>query len=202
MVVNMLLGWAVDNKHYSVLQIASVAMVSIGVVVATISAAQPAQTTTGSTEEYVIGVLLLSMALISSGTMGIFQEHTYAMYGREHWHEALFYSHLFALPLFLLNWQSITRQIKLANATHLQWIGTQELGVYIPSYYIVLLLNVLTQLLCVNGVNRLTSQVSSVSVSLVLVVRKAVSLVISVVWLNGSKGNTSLWGGATAVMLA
>ena len=37
--------------------------------------------------------------------------------------------------------------------------------------------------------------------SLVLVVRKATSLVISVVLLNGGAGSLGLWGGAAAVML-
>ena len=58
-----------------------------------------------------------------------------------------------------------------------------------------------TQLVCINGVNRLTARVSSLGVSLVLVVRKATSLVISVVLLNGEAGSLGLWGGAAAVML-
>ena len=76
-----------------------------------------------------------------------------------------------------------------------------KLGLHVPSYYVSLALNVFTQLLCINGVNRLTSRVSSLSVSLVLVVRKAVSLVISVVLLNGQAGSISLWFGAAAVMV-
>ncbi|KAF5331720.1 hypothetical protein D9611_007534 [Ephemerocybe angulata] len=42
-----------------------------------------------------------------------------------------------------------------------------------------LLMNTLTQLLCVSGVHRLTTRVSNLTVTLILVVRKAVSLVIS-----------------------
>ncbi|EAU80565.2 UDP-N-acetylglucosamine transporter [Coprinopsis cinerea okayama7 len=49
----------------------------------------------------------------------------------------------------------------------------------LPKPYGPLLLNTLTQLLCVAGVNRLTTRVSSLTVTLILVVRKAVSLVIS-----------------------
>lgn len=201
MVVNMLLGYAIDRKRYSMLQVLSVALVTAGVVVATLSAAHPAHAASRSTEQYATGVLLLSLALLSSGVMGIFQEHTYAKYGREHWHEALFYSHLFALPLFLLHARGLAAQVHEANATPPRWVGIGGLGVRVPSYYIVLTLNVLTQLLCVNGVNRLTSRVSSLSVSLVLVVRKAASLVISVVVLNGHAGNVALWSGAAAVMV-
>ena len=71
----------------------------------------------------------------------------------------------------------------------------------IPAFYIPLAVNVLTQLFCVAGVNRLTARVSSLSVTLVLVVRKAVSLAISVLLLGNSRGSAYLWGGAAAVLV-
>ena len=73
-------------------------------------------------------------------------------------------------------------------------------NLHIPAFYIPLLLNVITQLFCVSGVNRLTSKANSLTVSLILVVRKAVSLGISVLLLGGSKGNLCLWIGAAAVL--
>ena len=212
MLVNMLLGYTVDGKRYSFLQLASVCLVTVGVVVATMSAMSSSDSATfflpSTTEsDYLFGVLLLSLALFTSGIMGLFQERTYGKYGRQHWHEALFYSHLFSLPLFLLQSRSLSNQIREANATPREWLSMcqtcrfNKLGLHVPSYYVRLALNVFTQLLCINGVNRLTSRVSSLSVSLVLVVRKAVSLVISVVLLNGQAGSISLWFGAAAVMV-
>lgn len=53
------------------------------------------------------------------------------------------------------------------------------LNVSLPKAYLPLLVNTLTQLLCVSGVHRLTTRVSNLTVTLILVVRKAVSLVIS-----------------------
>ncbi|KAL4400676.1 Golgi uridine diphosphate-N-acetylglucosamine transporter [Malassezia pachydermatis] len=206
MLVNMVLGYTVDGKRYNALQLASVLLVTIGVIGATLSAALPDAASDGpsSMHDYLFGVMLLSFALITSGVMGIFQEHTYAKYGRHHWHEALFYSHLFSLPLFLFQSRSLSQQIRDANATPSKWVGMctscKFLGTYVPSYYINLALNVLTQLICINGVNRLTSRVSSLSVSLILVVRKAVSLLISVVLLNRQSGSLGLWSGAFAVM--
>ncbi|RPD62078.1 UAA transporter [Lentinus tigrinus ALCF2SS1-7] len=74
----------------------------------------------------------------------------------------------------------------------------------IPSGYIPLTLTSLTSVVCVAGVNRLTARVSSLTVTLVLVVRKAVSMVISV-FLFGAKGgqiNTGMmWAGAALVFL-
>lgn len=34
--------------------------------------------------------------------MGLWQERTFAQYGRNQWKESLFYTHCLALPLFLL----------------------------------------------------------------------------------------------------
>ncbi|WFD23284.1 golgi uridine diphosphate-N- acetylglucosamine transporter [Malassezia equina] len=208
MLVNMVLGYTVSGKRYSLLQLASVMLVTVGVIVATLSAAMPSASGPPSRHpmgDYMTGVALLSLALITSGCMGLFQEQTYAKYGREHWHEALFYSHLFSLPLFVLQSGALRQQIAHANQTPREWIGMckscQVLGFFIPSYYIKLALNVLTQLLCINGVNRLTSRVSSLSVSLILVVRKAVSLLISVVLLNHQTGSMGLWSGAAAVLV-
>ncbi|TEB29459.1 hypothetical protein FA13DRAFT_1734641 [Coprinellus micaceus] len=53
------------------------------------------------------------------------------------------------------------------------------LNLSLPKAYLPLLVNTLTQLLCVSGVHRLTTRVSNLTVTLILVVRKAVSLVIS-----------------------
>jgi UDP-xylose/UDP-N-acetylglucosamine transporter B4 len=94
--------------------------------------------------------------------------------------------------------------------------------VAIPSAWIALATNVVTQGLCIRGVNRLTAvrdcvfclletcalwdanpsipqRVSSVSVNLILTVRKAVSLLISVVY-YGSGFNLGLTVGAGMVL--
>lgn len=62
-----------------------------------------------------------------------------------------------------------------------------------------LALNLITQGLCVRGVNRLTTRVNSVTVNMVLTVRKAVSLVISV-WYYGSGVTWSLVIGGGMVL--
>jgi UDP-xylose/UDP-N-acetylglucosamine transporter B4 len=71
----------------------------------------------------------------------------------------------------------------------------------LPAAYIPLLLNTLTQLFCVAGVHRLTTRVSALTVTLVLVVRKAVSLLISV-WMGGAAqvDQTLMWIGAGMVL--
>ncbi|WFD34620.1 golgi uridine diphosphate-N- acetylglucosamine transporter [Malassezia cuniculi] len=204
MVVNMLLGWLVDRKKYSLLQVTSVLLVSAGVVTSTLSAQdqKSAAVANAPASTYAVGIIILTIALFSSGAMGIFQERTFRKYGRDVWHESLFFSHLLSLPLFILHYKDISLQASAANATPKVWVGvSQDIGLWLPSFYIGLALNVLTQLICINGVNRLTARVSSLSVSLILVVRKAISLIISVVVINHDAGSLWLWIGASWVLI-
>lgn len=90
--------------------------------------------------------------------------------------------------MFVLLRGDISAQIQVVNRT--------------PRAYIALLVNTLTQLVCVAGVNRLTTRVNALTVTLVLVVRKAVSLVLSVAF-NGAASHVDmqlLWTGAAMVM--
>ena len=255
LVINMILGWLVQKRRYSPLQIASVILVTFGVVSSTLDSTN--MHTKGGEKgegvgEYATGVLLLFSALVLTGFMGLWQERTFKQYGKDNWRESMFYSHLLSLPLFLLRPKNLLRDIGDANATTRWWFGfgppsplsspfsssgwlnnllalatppsilkkdltetrifnlanllplplprLNGVGFWIPSFYPPLLLNVLTQLLCINGVNRLTSKVSSLSVTLVLVVRKAVSLMISVMLVQRSMGTPGLWGGAAMVL--
>ncbi|KAJ7262780.1 UAA transporter [Mycena haematopus] len=70
---------------------------------------------------------------------------------------------------------------------------TLRLGLTVPHAYLPLLLNTVTQLVCVAGVHRLTTRVSALTVTLVLVVRKAVSLIISV-WMARGAGVQLIMG--------
>ncbi|KAJ7485248.1 UAA transporter family-domain-containing protein [Mycena galericulata] len=173
LVISMLLGWLISGKRYTVAQVISVLVVTFGVVSTTLSASNThsdSMDSSASTYTYVQGISILSLALLLSGFLGLAQDYTYSRYGRPPpgsekkpaatptptWQESMFYLHFLALPMFFL---------------------------HIPQAYLPLLLNTVTQLLCVAGVHRLTTRVSALTVTLVLVVRKAVSLIISV-WLG------------------
>jgi len=86
------------------------------------------------------------------------------------------------------------------GSSSLNAASANPMGFIVPLILPLLLLNVATQLLCINGVNRLTARVTSLTVTLVLVVRKALSLAISVVLVGGGTGNLQLWAGSGAVL--
>jgi solute carrier family 35 (UDP-xylose/UDP-N-acetylglucosamine transporter), member B4 len=161
---------------------------------------------------YVTGVSILTVALFLSGFLGILQDWTYSRYGRpslsatsssKHyndpakdpppsWQESMFYLHFLALPMFLSIRHDLASQFRIINAgptvtlSLISITSTRTSLFSFPQAYVPLLLNTLTQLLCVAGVHRLTTRVSALTVTLVLVVRKAASFIISVLWLQGA----------------
>lgn len=247
----------ISLSSYSIIQIASVLIVTGGVILTTFSASKPkpgkaSQPTATSihdhTKTYAIGIGILTLALVLSGFLGMVQDKTYTTYTRNvppntekgskndlpppAWQESMFYIHLLSMPMFYFLRDGLVSQLVVLNAssttqliipspshvittitryrTHALTNGsTLRRGyptpVSLPSGYIPLILNTLTQIICVAGVHRLTSRVSSLTVTLVLVVRKAMSLLISIM-LFGSKGTepenrTMMWTGPALVFI-
>ncbi|EIN10201.1 UAA transporter [Punctularia strigosozonata HHB-11173 SS5] len=231
LVVSMVLGYLVLGRKYSTLQIFSIALVSAGVLLTTLSAYNPTPRASSSSDtskalssQYLIGISLLSLALLLSGLLGIVQERTYSRYSRSlthnPWEESMFYLHALSLPMFLFLRHDIAAQlaaIRRGPTTVLalphfpvRFDLRSDFGtgagttVAIPAGYIPLFLNTLTQLVCVSGVNQLTARVSSLTVTLVLAVRKAVSLLVSVLLFRSQSQTVDMgmmWSGATLVLL-
>jgi UDP-xylose/UDP-N-acetylglucosamine transporter B4 len=151
--------------------------------------------------------------------MGLYTEETYRIYGPQ-WKENLFYSHLLSLPLFLPFLPSLTRQfLKLANSAPLSLPSlpvpaavddypnlspTLQRGlekIRIPSQLFYLALNVLTQYACIRGVNLLAAASSALTVTIVLNIRKLVSLLLSI-WLFGNRLAFGTLIGAVIVFFA
>jgi len=155
--------------------------------------------------------------------MGLYTEETYRLHGPQ-WKENLFYSHLLSLPLFLPFLPSLSRQfMKLANSAPLavplaaagggsglplaDYPGlspTVQRGlerVRIPSQLFYLALNVLTQYACIRGVNLLAAASSALTVTIVLNIRKLVSLLLSI-WLFGNRLASGTLLGAAVVFFA
>lgn len=157
------------------------------------------------------GLLILFVAQSLSAVMGLYTEETYRIYGPQ-WKENLFYSHLLSLPLFMPFLPSITRQfLKLAHSPPLPLAlpngvaepSIQDLlaRVKVPSQLFYLALNVLTQYACIRGVNLLAAASSALTVTIVLNIRKLVSLLLSI-WLFGNQLALGTLLGAVVVFSA
>ncbi|KAJ3759501.1 UAA transporter [Lentinula raphanica] len=143
------------------------------------------------------------------------------------WQESMFYLHFLALPMFVTVRKDLMSQFHALIPVHPKsssflsftnvgplssspFIDNESLflRLQLPAACFPLLLNTITQLLCAVGVHRLTTQVSSLTVTLILVVRKAVSLILSIVVGWGRKARqpenvnmNMMWSGAALVML-
>jgi solute carrier family 35 (UDP-xylose/UDP-N-acetylglucosamine transporter), member B4 len=187
------------NFRYNLQQVVSVMVVTIGVVLTTLSAID--QTNISSLEDqssYLTGIMILLVALILSGLLGLVQDWTYGKFkpsgGGNTWQESMFYLHLLSLPMFISSRRDIVTQLVAMGSAprvslRLPLSSTTSdtmshhrggMMLMISSAHLSLFLNTITQLLCVAGVHQLTTQVSALTVTLILAVRKAVSLVLTV----------------------
>jgi len=164
--------------------------VTLGVISTTLSAAKKHKPGINASSmpgvwdihQYFAGIVLLSVALVLSGLLGIVQDRTYSKFrGTDNtpWKESMFYLHFLSMPIFLSLKGDITEQLYTLQQTSAFSTSSLMFPSPIPVAFVILGLNVLTQLVCVAGVNRLTSRVSSLTVTLTLVIRKAVSLIVS-----------------------
>ncbi|KAI0343167.1 UAA-domain-containing protein [Trametopsis cervina] len=94
----------------------------------------------------------------------------------------------------------IMRLLVLAKAHLMDFLDVPPSAEFDPRPYLTLAMNLITQLVCVSGVNQMTSRVSSVSTNIVLTMRKAISLCFSVWWF-GNGWNFQLGSGASMVFL-
>ncbi|KAF8195522.1 UAA transporter, partial [Pholiota molesta] len=194
--VSMLFGFIFLKKRYTLPQMFSVVIVTLGVVLVTLS--RPAASSTdeipkvmsqADLRRYFTGIGMMTVSLFCTGTLGLLQERTYREYG-PCWREGVFYTHFLSLPAFIFLRgdikQGITSLVEPGSMTDT------------TKSFAILLGNLITQLLCVSGVNRLSSQVSSVSTNIALTARKALSLCFSVWWF-GNEWNGQLGVGAFMV---
>lgn len=191
-VIAMLLGRYLLHRRYTSRQVLAVLLVSIGVSIASISTSSSSHTSmVDLSRTYLYGILMLIASLFATAILGILQERTYSIYG-PCWREGVFYTHLLSLPIFIFLRNDVIQGFESLSAS------SRGSPVSLP--YIFLAMNLLTQVVCVSGVNKLTSATSSVSTSVVLTVRKAISLCLSI-WYFGSDWNYSLVFGAGIVFI-
>ncbi|XP_029490820.1 UDP-xylose and UDP-N-acetylglucosamine transporter-like [Oncorhynchus nerka] len=187
LIANMILGIIILKKRYSMSKYLSVAMVSLGIFICTIMSAKQVNVgTKGSDDQgvyaflhWLIGIAMLTFALLMSARMGIFQETLYKQYGK-HSKEALFYNHCLPLPGFLLLSSDIYNHgVLFSQSTPVE---VPVIGQAVPVLWLYLLLNVITQYVCIRGVFILTTECASLTVTLVVTLRKFISLIISILF--------------------
>lgn len=190
LLANMVLGIIIMKKTYSVTKYSSVLMISAGIFVCTLASAKEMSDensanphkTFGDIMWWFVGIALLTFALFTSARMGIMQEVLYGKYGKNP-REALFFTHALPLPGFILLFSDIANHVQIANSS--QPLDSNVLYFVpflatVPRIWLYLLGNVITQSICINAVFVLTTECSSLTVTLVVTLRKFISLLFSI----------------------
>ncbi|XP_067292930.1 UDP-xylose and UDP-N-acetylglucosamine transporter [Pseudorasbora parva] len=205
LIANMILGIVILKKRYSLSKYLSIVLVSVGIFICTIMSAKQVNVEKGATEEdgvyafmhWLFGIAMLTFALLMSARMGIFQETLYKKYGK-HSKEALFYNHCLPLPGFLLLSTDIYKHAVLFSQS--SPVEIPVIGQSMPVMWFYLLMNVITQYVCIRGVFILTTECASLTVTLVVTLRKFLSLIISILYFR-NPFTTWHWVGTAVVFL-
>lgn len=183
----MAVGRILAGKRYSSLQIGSVFILTIGVIIATLGNAKDLHLHVESMTRFGIGFTILVITQILGAIMGLVLENTYRIYGSD-WRESLFYTHALSLPFFLFLLRPIRSQWNDLFAIHTKGFLNLPSGVW------YLCFNTLAQYFCVRGVNALGAETSALTVSVVLNVRKFVSLCLSLILFDNEMGSAVKFG--------
>ncbi|KAI5817146.1 UAA transporter family-domain-containing protein [Pyronema omphalodes] len=200
----LLVGWC-WGKRYSRVQVISVVILTVGCILSALADGEGMGKTEASMSRFITGLVILFVAQLLSAIMGLYIEATYTKYGNNY-REGLFYTHALGLPLFLIFSSSIKEQyLKLSSTPPLSPLPflpplLNRLITALPHKILYLILNALTQYVCVRGVNILGSVSSALTVTIVLNIRKLVSLWLSI-WLFGNNLSGGVMAGAGTVFV-
>ncbi|XP_071960973.1 UDP-xylose and UDP-N-acetylglucosamine transporter-like [Antedon mediterranea] len=193
LIANMILGIIILKKRYTISKYLAVLMISAGICTCTIMSANTVSRESDKHKHYeeedgtesaefvtwLIGIGMLTFALFMSARMGIYQEVLYKQYGK-HPREALFYSHAIPLLAFAFIGKDIVHHVSLFSQS--EPFEISYLGIEVPILWLYMIGNCITQYVCIRSVFILTTECSSLVVTLVVTLRKFVSLIFSIVY--------------------
>jgi len=200
LITNMAMSIIMLKRSYAWLKYLAVFIITIGISICTIVSAQDfagenasknlTETSNPLSESedfkffwWCIGILILLGTLFISAMLGIYQEMLYSTHGK-HPSEVMFYTHLLTMPIFLTLSGSIKEHGLMAINSPL--LSIPLLGVQLPSTICYLIGNVLSQYICISSVYTLSSVSQTLTVNLVITLRKFVSLLMSIIYFQNA----------------
>ena len=195
----MIISWLVNNKRYNKLQIIAAVILTIGAIITSLYRDHDfkMEDITGLLNKkanndleygrdpiFLIGLCMLVISSLSSALLSVYNEWTFKTYGK-HWEENLFYTHFLSLPIFIINDH---------KSIIIEYNRMFRIGSGITRNHIMLVINVLTQNICIRGVNILASHTNALTLSVILTVRKFISLLLSVIIYKSQLSFTSYIG--------
>lgn len=183
LVANLVLGMIILKKRYNLSKYLSVLMITVGICLCTLASANKLEFKFSSGDPYTdymwwcVGIGLLVIALFLSARTGIYQEQMYAEHGK-HPREALFYAHALPLAGFLLFYEDVRSHFSIFNSS--APLILLDSNIQVPKLWAYLAGNIVTQYICIRSVYILTSECTSLTVTLVVTLRKFTSLMFSI----------------------
>lgn len=224
-IASVILGYLVFGQRFSLQQLSCVGAVSVGVFLASMGEAKTVKSSSsgaacsGCTEAamhdgeasadmsiWAIGIAMLAFVQLLQGFLGHVQSSFYKRYKdlasrSDLCDEYLFTSHVLALlPLLLLR-DDILIAARAAIASDPIAL---PLPFLLPSRVFWLFVNNVSQTICLKGVFRASATLSPLSLTILLSVRKFLSVVLSIVWFQNpwstlhSIATVFIFGGAFA----
>ncbi|KAL9648088.1 hypothetical protein ABK040_007455 [Willaertia magna] len=175
LLMNLIVGMFMFGFKQPLQKILSVLLITIGIFCAILASNKSEVKVFGqevNISQWTFGLLLLTLSQFTTGLLGNLQTYGYQKFGKKDENENLFYSHALSLPLFLIFYKDL--------------IANVETLILNPILYWYLFLSVITQIICIRGVYRLTAQTNSLTTTLTITIRKFISLIISIFYF----GNT------------
>jgi len=173
----------------------SVCLITIGIIMCTFESAKTLENQSNFID-WSIGIVMLSTSLVLSALMGVNQERIFAKWGN-HYEEALFFTHFLPLPGFLLLYEDILTHF--SNIIHADPKFLPFLGFQIPQIAF-LFGNIVSQYICARSIFKMSSQLSSLTITAILCFRKFISILLSV-WIFDNVFTSLHWLGTFLVFI-
>ncbi|XP_052213649.1 UDP-xylose and UDP-N-acetylglucosamine transporter-like [Dreissena polymorpha] len=183
LLASLLLGVIILKKSYPLAKYLSVIMITLGICLCTYASATfehpDEKDKLFDLYSYSMGVALLVFSLVMTARMGLYQESVYQQHGK-HPNESLFYNHALPLPGFLLVSHDIYNAVIAFNKSE----PMSLMFMSVPKMWVFLAANTITQYICIRSVFTLTAECTALTVTLVVTLRKFISLILSIWYFN------------------
>ncbi|CAD5219306.1 unnamed protein product [Bursaphelenchus okinawaensis] len=190
------------GRQYTTKKYLSVVAITIGIIMCTLAEQGTQKSTSLSIEEaekhlkdWSIGITMLTIALIASSYLAICQEKMYTTHGK-HPDEAMFYVHALSLPFFAFFGRDIVSCAQEFNQEPALELFGYNL-VFSQAWWMVLATSIF-QYFCIKFVYMANAYMDSLSVTLLVTLRKFLSLLVSIIYFNNVFTATH-WAGAILV---
>ncbi|KAI6233879.1 hypothetical protein M3Y99_00857000 [Aphelenchoides fujianensis] len=209
LLTSLLMNRLILGRQFTTKKYLSVLGVTIGIIICTLATARAEKGGAESISleeaekhfhEWSVGIGMLIVALIASSALSILQERLYAKHGK-HPREAMFYTvssngTSLALPVFALMGDDIVRNA--ANFSQSPAFEVAGVNTGIPDLWVYLFASAAAQWVCISFVYKAGSEMDSLSVTLLVTLRKFFSLLVSIVYFGQRVHNLPLDGCCTA----